>query len=79
MSSTAKVFRSGNSQAVRLPKEHRFEEGVEELVVERRDDALILRPKQRMTFSPAFLKIFGAWPDFERPPQGRSRRRRIFP
>jgi len=47
--------------------------------VERRDDALILRPKQRMTFSPAFLKIFGAWPDFERPPQGRSRRRRIFP
>lgn len=37
-----KVFRSGNSQAVRLPKEFRFD--VEQVEVSREGDALILRP-----------------------------------
>jgi len=40
----AKVFRSGNSQAVRLPKEFRFD--VEEVEVSREGDAVILRPRQ---------------------------------
>ena len=39
---TVKVFQSGNSQAVRLPKELRLE--VSELQVTRRGDVLILRP-----------------------------------
>ncbi|MGJ4857933.1 antitoxin [Labrys sp. La1] len=39
----AKVFRSGNSQAVRLPKEFRFQ--VDEVEVIREGDALILRPR----------------------------------
>ena len=43
MPSVAKVFRSGNSQAVRLPKEFRFE--VDEVEVLREGDALILRPR----------------------------------
>ncbi|MDP1730588.1 MAG: type II toxin-antitoxin system VapB family antitoxin [Devosia sp.] len=38
----AKVFRSGNSQAVRLPKEFRFD--VEQVEVSREGDAIILRP-----------------------------------
>ena len=38
----AKVFRSGNSQAVRLPKDFRFE--VDEVEVSREGDAVILRP-----------------------------------
>lgn len=38
----AKVFKSGNSQAVRLPKEFRFD--VEEVEVTREGDAIILRP-----------------------------------
>lgn len=38
----AKVFRSGNSQAVRLPKDFRFD--VEEVEVSREGDAVILRP-----------------------------------
>ncbi len=38
----AKVFKSGNSQAVRLPKEFRF--SVEEVEVSREGDAIILRP-----------------------------------
>ena len=42
---TAKIFRSGNSQAVRLPKEFRLE-GTE-VEIQKRGDALILRPKRK--------------------------------
>lgn len=44
MPQIAKVFRSGNSQAVRLPKEFRFD--VEEVEVSREGDAVILRPRR---------------------------------
>lgn len=39
----AKIFQSGNSQAVRLPKDFRFD--VEEVEVSREGDAVILRPR----------------------------------
>jgi antitoxin VapB len=39
----ARVFQSGNSQAVRLPKEFRFD--VDQVEVTREGDALILRPR----------------------------------
>lgn len=39
----AKVFRSGNSQAVRLPRDFRLD--VSEVEISREGDALILRPK----------------------------------
>lgn len=42
-SKTAKLFRNGRSQAVRLPAEFRFE-GTE-VLIERRGDAVVLRPK----------------------------------
>lgn len=42
---TAKIFKSGNSQAVRIPKE--FQLGGTEVEIERRGDALILRPKRK--------------------------------
>ena len=40
---TAKVFRSGNSQAVRLPKEFRFKS--KEVEIFRRGDDVVLREK----------------------------------
>jgi antitoxin VapB len=40
---TAKVFRSGNSQAVRIPKE--FQLSSDEVDIRRRGDSLILKPK----------------------------------
>jgi antitoxin VapB len=43
--STARVFRSGNSQAVRLPKEFRFNS--EEVEIFRRGDEVVLREKTR--------------------------------
>ncbi len=41
---SSKVFKSGNSQAIRLPKEYRLEE--EELYIQKVGNALILFPKQ---------------------------------
>lgn len=40
---TAKVFQSGNSQAVRLPKEFRF--SVDEVEIYREGDAVVLRAR----------------------------------
>ena len=42
---TAKVFQSGNSQAVRLPREMRLD--VSEVEITRHGDLLILRPIRR--------------------------------
>ena len=42
---TAKVFKSGNRQAVRIPKEFQLED--DEVEIRRKGDALILRPKKR--------------------------------
>jgi antitoxin VapB len=42
---TARVFRSGNSQAVRLPKEFRFSTG--EVEIFRRGDEVVLRERRR--------------------------------
>lgn len=45
---TAKVFQSGNSQAVRLPKEFRFKS--KEVQIERRGDEVVLRePRGKST------------------------------
>jgi len=41
---TAKIFRSGNSQAVRIPKEFRLEG--DEVEIQRHGVALVLRPKR---------------------------------
>ena len=42
---TAKVFRSGNSQAVRIPAEFQFD--TDEVEIFRRDDELVLRKKAK--------------------------------
>ena len=42
---TGKVFKSGNSAAVRLPKEIAFELGTP-VTIERRGEEVIIRPKQ---------------------------------
>ena len=50
MSSTAKIFMNGRSQAVRLPAAFRFKG--REVLIERRGDAVILREKAE-TMGPA--------------------------
>lgn len=70
MADRAKLFKSGGSQAVRLPKEYRFE-GDEEVSIRREGDRVILEPLRR-GFSERFLRLAGSAEDFPYPeePQG---------
>jgi antitoxin VapB len=65
---TAKLFINGRSQAVRLPKAFRFE-GIQEVLIERVGDAVILRPPPRPSIERliAALEGFEAFPDREQP------------
>lgn len=78
--STAKVFRSGNSQAVRLPKEFRFPVGTEEVAIRRQGERLILEPVKHEEWPEEFWAAFeGMSPDFERPRQVLQRREDLDP
>ena len=74
---TAKLFKNGQSQAVRLPKEFRFQG--DHVYIKKVGDAVMLLPRrgywQLMVES---LDMFS--PDFcpERPPQKRSLREEVF-
>ncbi|WP_066341878.1 antitoxin [Azohydromonas lata] len=69
---TAKVFMTGRSQAVRLPKAYRFD--TDEVTIERAPDgAIVLRPKPRLNLGERVrraLEQTGDTSDFERPDQG---------
>lgn len=61
---TAKLFLNGRSQAVRLPKEFRFE-GMSEVIIERDGDRVILRPAGR----PSIERLIEALDAFESFPE----------
>jgi antitoxin VapB len=69
----AKVFRSGNSQAVRLPKEFRFR--AKEVEIFRRGDEIVLKEKPA-SLAKAFYLITSLPDDLElpkdEPPQERE-------
>ncbi len=72
---TAKIFTNGNSQAVRLPKEFRFDVGEVEIL--RRGDEVILR-KKRESLAQAFELLTEVPDDFysdgrhDPPPESRD-------
>lgn len=71
---TAKLFKNGNSQAVRLPKEFRFEG--EEVLIHREGERIVLQPKKR-GWDAFFESDKRVCPDFmsargDRPPQERE-------
>jgi antitoxin VapB len=72
---TTKVFRSGNSQAVRIPREFQFD--TDEVEIERRGDEIILRRPVR-SLREAFESLAALPDDFfaegreDLPPQSRE-------
>lgn len=70
-----KVFQSGNSQAVRIPREFQFD--VAEVEIERQGDRIVLRPLAR-NLSTAFAALADMPEDFfaegrqDTPPQARA-------
>lgn len=65
MTQKAKLFKSGGSQAVRLPREFRFDQQ-EEVLIYRQGNRVVLEPVRR-TWSPEFLALAGSAPDFPYP------------
>ena len=74
MTTTAKVFMNGRSQAVRLPAKFRF--SCREVFVEQQGDVLVLRPKPA-GWDDFFARKFQVPTDFlkdrkDRPPETRE-------
>ena len=79
---TAKLFWSGRSQAVRLPKEYRFEG--KEVRIRRHGDAVILEPvPEDWAWLDALIgkmdEDFAAAANEEPPPQERPQLDKLFP
>ncbi len=66
----ARVFRSGNSQAVRLPKQFRFKS--KEVEIFRRGNEVVLRERAG-TMTRAFDLLAGLPDDFEIPDREKDR------
>jgi antitoxin VapB len=65
---TAKLFRSGGSQAVRLPKEFRFEGS--EVYIQQEGDRVILMPMRKRRWPRGFFRSIKITdPNFQRPLQ----------
>ena len=76
---TAKIFWSGNSQAVRLPEELRFEPGTEEVAIRRQGEQIILEPVKAEEWPDDFWRAFEGMPEgFERPAQVPQKRDLLF-
>jgi antitoxin VapB len=70
---TARVFRTGRSQAVRLPKEFRFD--TDTVLVHREGNAVVLEPVSE--WPAEYVQSFAGVPEnFERPSQGNVEKRR---
>ena len=70
---TARVFTTGRSQAVRLPKEFRFD--TDTVLVHREGSSVILEPVRE--WPEGYAESFAGIPDdFERPTQGTVEKRR---
>ncbi len=80
---TAKIFQHGGSQAVRLPKEYRFE-GTE-VLIEKRGDEVVLKPillPELRTFAEIARYLAEKFPDAadfpEPPPRPKKHERPIL-
>ena len=64
--SSAKIFWNGRSQAVRLPKEFRFE--ATEVIISKKGDAVILRLPKKKSWPKGYWQSFdGLSGDFQLP------------
>ena len=59
MAERAKLFKNGGSQAVRLPKNCRFPDDQDEVVVRKVGRQVVLEPVD--AWPPEFLACIGAW------------------
>ena len=65
MESTAKIFKNGRSQAVRLPKAFRLKG--DEVKITKEGDKIILEPLEKSKWPDDFWELFSKDPDFITP------------
>jgi len=65
METTAKIFKNGRSQAVRLPKEFRF--AGDAVKIQKDGRKVILEPLEHSEWPEGFWKLFASDPGFEIP------------
>lgn len=65
MESTAKLFKNGQSQAVRLPKAYRFKGS--EVKIRKEGNKVILEPLDGSQWPKGFWELFEPDPDFPTP------------
>jgi antitoxin VapB len=65
MEARAKIFKNGRSQAVRLPKQFRYE--AKEVKITKIGDKVILEPLEKTHWPEGFWDLFAADKDFEIP------------
>ena len=46
-----RIFKSGNSLAIRIPKELAFDSGIQEVEIERKGNGLLIRPVEHKTLA----------------------------
>lgn len=59
-----RVFKSGNSQAVRIPKELSFPDHLQDVEIERRGDTLVIRPLRQQALTGLRGKLSAFSTDF---------------
>ena len=67
MADRAKIFKTGGSQAVRLPRAYRFQ-GHNEVLIRREGKRVVLEEARR-GFSPRFMALAGSAKEFPYPPE----------
>ncbi len=66
MGDRAKLFQTGGSQAVRLPRAYSVRVGQREVLI-RREGRRVIIESVRRTWSPRFVALAGSAPDFPTP------------
>ncbi|MCF8028084.1 MAG: type II toxin-antitoxin system VapB family antitoxin [Desulfobacteraceae bacterium] len=65
MEKIAKIFKNGRSQAVRLPKDFRFE--CDRVKIKKQGKKVILEPVEKTNWPSGFWELFTQDPDFPTP------------
>lgn len=56
-----RIFKSGNSQAVRIAKDLNFDSNIQEVEIERKNDTLMIRPRHQRSLA-GLMDRFSAFP-----------------
>ncbi len=66
---TTRVFKAGNSQAVRIPAELAYDSNIKDVSIERRGDQIIIQPERKIKTMEELMAVLNALPTPSEPMQ----------